>query len=96
MFAWFYHREISSKRATLEFLTKAEVGNPKRVEAKQAFGELTDGWLRPLDRERASDKNPMLVLYLNHCELVAVAIHKKALHAEMYKLCHGATYVQTW
>lgn len=37
-----------------------------------------------------------MVLYLNHCELVAEAMQEKAMHEEMYKLCGRTAYVQTW
>jgi len=37
-----------------------------------------------------------LVLYLNYCELVAVAIQEKAMHEEMHKLCGRTAYVQAW
>ena len=36
-----------------------------------------------------------MILYLNHCELVTVAIQEKAMREEMYKLCGRTAYVQT-
>ncbi len=35
-------------------------------------------------------------MYLNHCELVAVAIDSGALDEEMYKKANQSLYVQAW
>ena len=99
IFAWLYHREISAKRATLEFTISSELGNPKWLEGRKLFGELTGKWTHSLDKnlDRTKDiDSSTLVLYLNHCELVAVAIQEKAMHEKMYKLNGRTAYVQTW
>ena len=99
IFAWLYHRNISAIRATLEFVTNAELGNPAWLEGRKLFGELTGKWTHSLDKnlDRTKDiDSAALVLYLNHCELVAVAIQEKAMPEEMYKLCGRTAYVQTW
>ena len=78
-----YHRNISAKRATLEFVTNAELGNPAWIEGRKLFGELTGKWTHSLDKnlDRTKDiDSAALVLYLNYCELVAVAIQEKAKH----------------
>ena len=83
IFAWLDHRNISAKRATLEFVTNAELGNPAWLEVRKLFGELTGKWTHSLDKnlDRTKDiDSAALVLYQNHCEVVAVAIQEKAKH----------------
>jgi len=99
IFAWLYHRDISAKRATLEFTANTELGNLAWLQGRKLFGELTGKWTHSLDKnlDRNTDiDSSILILYLNHCELVAVAIQEKAMHEEMYKLCGRTAYVQTW
>ena len=83
IFAWLDHRNISAKRATPEFVTYAELGNPAWLEARKLSGELTGKWTHSLDKnlDRTKDiDSAALVLYQNHCEVVAVAIQEKAKH----------------
>ena len=98
VFAWLYHRRISAKRATLEFAARAELGNPAWLAGRIRFGELTNGWTNSLAKpqNQVAEDVPKIVLYLNHCELVAVAIHQKAMDEAMYKLCGRTAYLQTW
>ena len=42
------------------------------------------------------DEYASINMYLNHCELVAVAIDSGALDEEMYKMADQSPYVQAW
>ena len=96
VFAWLYHRNISAKRAVIEFCSKAELGNSEWVSGKPKFGELTNNWSNSLARKQEPEDASVIVSYLNHCELVAIAIQENAMHEEMYKLFRRTAYIRTW
>lgn len=100
--AWLYHRKISALRATLDFVSRTEVGNPGWRETRSLFIRLASddgqGLLDLVSPKGPSqiDEAVKVALYLSHCEFVAVAIQEGAMDEKMYKKWQRTNYVTTW
>ena len=99
--AWLYHRHISALRATLNFVTLTEIGDPSWRENRAVFLRLTSGDGSNLLGLTEPDENQIekvtkVSRHLDHCEFVAVAIRKRAMHEKTYKLWQRTSYVDTW
>ena len=106
VFAKRYHASISAKRATVDFMV-AEEANLPLATARKVFAQsgskgpkhLT-ALLNAISSDNAADEQwreyGEITMYLNHCELVAVAINSGALDEEMYMKCYRSSYVQAW
>lgn len=99
--AWMNHKSVSAKRSTLGFIYASEITNKLLRDARLHFGELAGGdgqkllelaGKTPDDLESAAS----VALFLNHCELVAIAILSGAMDEKMYKDWRCATYVRNW
>ena len=106
IYARFYHASISAKRATVDFLVSLEA-NSSLTNARRAFGKSSSkgikhlkGLLKDVSSGDASDDGwseyANVIMYLNHCELVAVAIGSGALDETMYRNANQSQYVQAW
>lgn len=106
IYARFYHASISAKRATVDFIVSQEA-NDSLTKARRVFARsgrkgpqhleklldcVSEGDAGDAQWDELADIN----MYLNHCELVAVAITSDALDEEMYKRAHRTLYVQAW
>lgn len=101
-FAWRYHKTISAKRATLDFMVTAQASKDW-TEGNALFGKLTASGQ---ERELLELVNPKgqdqienavkIAAYLNLFELVAVAIKQNAMHEETYKQLQYTRFVKTW
>ncbi len=91
--AWWYQIRISARLATIDLL-----GNGEWMKGREDFAEATKGWTIPFPHEPENYRHlpRSIVTYLNHCELVAVAIKKGVVNKQMYKLSNRTQYVTTW
>ena len=106
LYAKRYHSGIASKRATLEFITANESNEPLDKARRQfalSSGKGPEHLKALLDNEMSSapdeskmDELLLVSAYLNHLELVAVAIHSGAIDEDMYKNAYRSSYIQAW
>lgn len=99
LYAKHYHQGISAKRATVDFITRSESGNPTFIEARRVFGEISNKGpeaLKSLKKNPDNTKLATVTMYLNHYEVVAIAVGSGALDEDMYKMWNRTVYVQTW
>ena len=99
--AWCIQVWISKKRATLDFISRNEIGNPEWQKATRRFAHLTrNGGLTSLASENLSKEqleDRLLVGYLlNHCEVVAVAIRHGVFNERIYKDWNRSRYIESW
>ncbi|MFT4089608.1 MAG: DUF4760 domain-containing protein [Asticcacaulis sp.] len=99
--AWFGIRNvkaIAQKRATLDFIEKAESTDHYRklndkfstLRRAEGFMHLTEPMSGP------NDERQQIVDYLNHYELVSLGIQRGALDGSIYKLWMGGAFVRDW
>ncbi len=90
----------------MDFIVSQEANGPLTA-ARRVFGQSgSKGFqhlkalLDAVGAGSASDEQwseyASINMYLNHCELVAVAIDSGALDEEMYKKANQSLYVQAW
>ena len=98
--AWLYHRRISARRATLDFVARTEVENPDWREIRALFGNLASGdgqglldLVNPSTDEQI-EQSAKIAIYLGHCEFVAVAIQQHAMDEKTYKQWQHTAYVK--
>lgn len=98
--AWLYHRKISIKRSTVDFVLRAELGNSELRAATKEFGGLhRSGSLESIAHSTKQEDRQKAVIvsaFLNHFEFVAIAIKEKAMDESIYKQWNRTTYVNTW
>ena len=106
VYARYYHANISAKRATVDFMVSQEA-NSKLADDRRIFGQAGSkgfGYLKSLldavssgsARAEQWSEYASINVYLNHCEMVAVAIGSGALDEGMYKKSNRSLYVQAW
>lgn len=99
--AWCIQVWISKKRATIEFISQNEIGNPDWQQATRRFGQLArSGGLADLATKNPTEEqleDRLLVGYLlTHCEAVAVAIRHRVISKRIYKDWNRSRYAETW
>ena len=100
--AWRYHKTISAKRATLDFMLSAQ-RSKDWTEGSVLFGKLTSPGdeqellklVSPKEQSEIEDA-VKISAYLNLFELVAVAIKQDAMHEETYKDLQHTRFIKTW
>lgn len=98
--AWVLQRRIASRRATLDFIAKLEIDNPEWARLRSRFAELRDGNRLLSIIASETEKDPTAVIevasFLNHFELVAVAIKHHIINEDLYKEWFKTSYLRTW
>ena len=95
-------RTFRPREQTVDFVIKAETASPSFQCAKRVFGQVSSGGpdaLKALSSRESDEQISQLsevTAYLNHCELVAVAIKSGALDETMYKMWNRSAYVLGW
>ena len=106
IYARHHHASISAKRATVDFMVSQEANLPPTA-ARRVFGQSGSKGFQHLKAlpdavgaGSASDEQwseyASINMYLNHCELVAVAIDSGALDEELYNKANQSLCVQAW
>lgn len=101
-----YHANLSAKRAAVDFILAAEANAPL-ASARKRFAQSSNKGPQHLegllDAVQADEASPDqwgeygdVIAYLNHCELVAVAIKDGAMDETMYQRFNQSAYVQAW
>ena len=96
-----YTGGIAARRATVDFRVK-ESANQALTEAKQVLGRASVGGVKALQALKRTENDEQwcqlsqTTMYLNHCELVAVAVKSGAPDETMDKMWNRSAYVQTW
>lgn len=102
--AWIAQTRISIRRATLDFISAHEIGNPEWDKATRLFLERTAGddaataliaLLKPQTEVALAERHAVASV-LNHYEGVAVGIKHKAISEKIYKDWNGSNFVDTW
>lgn len=101
--AWLYHRRISARRNTFDFIASNEVNNAEWGNQRSSFFKLAQsGELlnlvnpqNPRDNDQR-EKSIQVSLFLSHFEFVAVTIKNKAMDEKIYKEWYKTVYVNTW
>ena len=102
--AWRTQRRIAICRATIDFISKHEVGNREWREAKLVFAEVTSKSDHPkpliallAPKDAGQWENYLVVTsLLSHFEAVAVAIKHQTISEEIYKDWNKSAYVSAW
>ena len=99
MMAWYYNRRIAARRATLDFILKAELNVEWRKLRHRARELLASSEIRNI--ATASDaeyreKRFELGAYLSHHEFVAAAIENKTIDKELYEAWNRTGYASDW
>lgn len=94
------HRKTAARRATLDFITNFEVHNTQWAVLRTKFRTLkaANRLLSLVNSNRSVDNQDRIdvVTYLNHYELVAVAIKNNIIDEELYKEWFRTPYVRAW
>lgn len=102
--AWVVQTRVSIRRATIDFISTHEMGNPEWNKATRLFVRITArddaaqyliALLTPKTPEQLEERY-LIAFILNYYEGVAVAIKHKAISADIYKDWNGSGYVDTW
>ena len=102
--AWIVQTRISIRRATIDFISTHEIGNPRWSEATQLLVEISVrddaaqaliALLTPETPEELAQRHQIASI-LNYYEGVAVGIKHKAISPQIYKDWNGSGYVNTW
>ena len=102
--AWKVQTRIAIRRATMDFISKHEIGNPRWEAATREFGQLTAAKADPnllslLDPGHDPDllqRRLLVASMLNHYEAVAVAIKRGVMSEDIYKDWSRSNYVDAW
>ena len=100
-----HERQVAADRATLDFIASYEIHDREWLKTCSIcdfvltdqnewgvlFGE-GDSSEQPKNRELELT----ILTYLNHCEIVAIAIDKNIINAELYAKWYKAGYVRRW
>ena len=90
-------RVVASRRSTLDFISKTEVGNPEWTPIRRVFLDaVRNNNLLDILEDPDDGKNNEILALLNHFELVAVGIRSKALNKKVYERWYQTGYVKTW
>lgn len=101
VFLWRWRFSVDAKKGTLDFIATHEVNNREWMRVTvAAHAVLADPaeWpkiLTPMDtraRELALD----ILMYLNHYELVAIAIGRGLIDEDLYASWYRSSYANTW
>ena len=101
---WFGQRTIARARATVDFISRNEVGSAKWQEEVRRFAEITNDKNHPrplialVDPQTDAEYQDRLLVsaLLNHFEMVAVAIKSGAFSGKIYKRWRRTPYVDAW
>ena len=101
---WAVQQRIARARATVDFMSRNESGNPNWQKELRRFAEITNHEKHPrplialVDPQTQAEYQDRLLVssVLNRFELVAVAIKSEAFSEEIYKRWGGSFYVDAW
>ena len=102
--AWRKQRRIAADRATIDFISRLEVGNREWKDAMSLFFDLTSHPDHPtplnklLDPANPEEWERRLAIHsaLSHFDAVAVAVRHKTINEAMYRDWNRETYVRVW
>ena len=99
--AWQVQKRIALRRATIDFISRLEVGSREWREAKRLFAMVTsdpkqDRLLDLLDDSDRWEDVLVIASLLGHFEAVAVAIRYKAISEPIYKEWNRGSYIAAW
>ena len=93
-------RRIAARRATLDFIANLEVHNSQWADLRTKFRSLKAANRLPslVNSDNPADDRDRIdvVTYLNHFELVAVAIKNRIIDEKLYKEWFCTAYIRTW
>lgn len=97
--AFYNHQRTAARRAALEFVSKTQLQSQEWTDLNRNYRELqTSGKL--LSTLSKDHGDPVLAnricLFLNHFELVAVAIKHNIIDKNLYAEWFKGSYVKTW
>jgi hypothetical protein len=94
------HREVAAQRATLDFITRFEIGDPQWIALRTNFRTLrNEGRLAAVaSLENGQPKEEALEIstFLNYFEIVAIGIRRGALDRQIYADWFRGVYIRTW
>lgn len=94
-----HQHKLAARRATLDFISKFEVHNRQWIELREKFALLRgQNQLAEIANPRDEDRGETIRIatFLNHFELVAVAIKHGILDEEIYKDWFRSAYIRAW
>ena len=98
--AWSYHTRISSRRATLDLVMRAEITNPESYRQRRVFLDVSQssglsGLLKPEDASDYENARSITSL-LNHYEFISTCIKNHTINEKVYKEWNRTVFVKTW
>ena len=97
--AWYYNRRIAARRATLDFILKAELNVEWRELRHRARELLASSDLKEIassSEEQYRQKRLELGAYLSHHEFIAAAIRNKTMDKNLYEAWNRTGYGSDW
>ena len=99
--AWRLQKRIALRRATIDFISRLEVGSREWREAKRLFAQMTSERDHPAPLLKLIgpvqwDESLVIASFLGHFEAVAVAIKHKAISEAIYKEWNRGSYIRAW
>ena len=101
---WWVQLGIARRRATIDFISRLEVGSREWRETKRTFARITDESEDPSrltdlvapGEPQQWDERIAVASLLGHFEAVAVAIAHKTLSERIYKDWNRSSYIRAW
>lgn len=99
LMAWCYHRKIAARRATLDFIHKAELNvewRRLRHRARKLLASSDIDNIAKSSDEQCREKRFELGAYLSHHEFIAAAIRNKTMDKDLYEAWNRTGYASDW
>ena len=97
------HRRLTAQKGALDFITSYEIHNDEwlrlRIRASQALQTNVNVWFptpgQSLTQTQLDQKQDLLT-WLNHHEIIAIAIDKNVIDSDFYMRWFGSTFRGDW